>query len=178
MALLVIAVPEFTERDYDLIQSFRAQYDRLHYEIVEPHFTLVFPIFDVSLEAFKQEVANKISGFSSFDVKIRCSTINKDAFKDYYHTFLVPDEGYSNLIKLHDALYSELFSEKLRLDIDFIPHIGVGNSKSAGECRNMVQQWNQRDFCICGHISKLQIVEFDVESNSLRKMAEIPLNAI
>lgn len=175
MALLVIAVPEFSGDGYDLIQSFRAENDGLFYNVVEPHFTLVFPVFDVSVESFQQEVVEKIRGFSPFDFKIRCATLNKDAFNDYHHTFLVPDEGFSNLIKLHDSLYSGLLAGNLRLDIDFIPHVGVGNNESTKKCQDMVRFWNNQDFCISGSISKLQVVEFDFDTNQLSKLEEICL---
>ncbi|WP_261854757.1 2'-5' RNA ligase family protein [Vibrio spartinae] len=175
MALLVIAVPEFSGDDYDLIQSFRAENDVLFYHVVEPHFTLVFPVFNVSIEAFKREVIEKSRSFLPFDFKIRCATINKDAFNNYHHAFLVPDEGFSHLIKLHDSLYSGLLADNLRLDIDFIPHVGVGNDESSRECQGMVQFWNNQDFCISGRISKLQVVEFDFDTNILRKLEEIPL---
>ncbi|PNH93697.1 2'-5' RNA ligase family protein [Vibrio diazotrophicus] len=175
MALLVIAVPEFSSNNYDLIQSFRAENDVLFYNVVKPHFTLVFPVFDVSIEAFKQEIVEKSRGFHSFDFKIRCATINKDAFNNYYHTFLVPDEGFSNLIKLHDSLYSGLLADNLRLDIDFIPYIGVGNDECSEKCQKMAQFWNSNDFCISGRISKLQVVEFDFDTKKLSKLEEIRL---
>lgn len=175
MPLLVIAVPEFSDDDFDLIQSFRAENDALFYDVVEPHFTLVFPVFDASIDAFKQEVVEKSRGYLPFDIKIRCATINKDAFNDYYHTFLVPDEGFSNLIKLHDSLYSGLLENNLRLDIDFIPHIGVGNDENSKKCQDMVQFWNNQDFCISGRISKLQVVDFDFDTNELSKLEEICL---
>ena len=175
MALLVIAVPEFSALDYDKIQSFRAKNDGLFYGVVEPHFTLVFPVFDVPIDRFKQEIVLKAREFMPFVFNIRCSTINKDAFNHYYHTFFVPDEGFSDLIKLHDKLYSDILADNLRLDIDFIPHIGIGNSLSAKQCQEMAREWNSKEFCIAGKISSLQVVEYDFDANVVSNIATIAL---
>lgn len=35
-------------------------------------------------------------------------------------------EGNDKIIKLHDELYTNILSEHLRKDIEFIPHIGIG----------------------------------------------------
>lgn len=97
---------------------------------------------------------------AKFDFIIRCATINKDAFSDYYHIFLVPDEGYSRIIKLHDKLYSDKLKNNLCLDLDFIPHIGIGNSIDKYTCKKMVDEWNEKDFSISGRITHLTIVNY------------------
>lgn len=161
MAYLVIAYPEIGNSDFNLLQDYRKKNDELFYSVVEPHFTLVFPVFNMTENAFRTEIRKKVEGSRGFDFVLRCATINKDAFSDYYHTFLVPDEGYSNTVKLHDKLYGGELKDNLRLDIDFIPHLGVGNSKDKIACKKMVDQWNANDFEIRGTISELTIVSYD-----------------
>ena len=51
MAYLIIAYPELSQEDYWLIQEFRKQND-FYYSIVEPHFTIVFPVFDIEKDLF------------------------------------------------------------------------------------------------------------------------------
>ncbi len=72
----------------------------------------------------------------------------------------MPDEGYSQIIKMHDKLYSGKLKENLRLDIDFVPHIGIGNSKNKFACKKMVDELNEKDICINGIISNLTLVEY------------------
>ena len=173
MAFLVIAYPNIKSSDFDLIQEFRKRNDELFYSVVEPHFTIVFPTFDLSKEEFCKTIFATTLDVDKIDFTIRCATINKDAFNEYYHCFLVPDEGYSKIIKLHDKLYSEQLTDNLRLDIDFVPHIGVGNSKDKFVCKKMVDSWNKKDFSISGTISNLTIVEF--ENNKVIKLQDIEL---
>jgi 2'-5' RNA ligase len=161
MAYLALAYPKLKEADLSGIQRYRKDNDELFYTVVDPHFTLVFPINDVPQNVFIDEVASKIESVKSFDFVLRCSTINKDAFSDYYHAFLVPDEGFSDFVKLHDRLYSDKFKSHHRFDLDFIPHIGLGNSKDMMKCKGMVDDLNSREFAIAGTISQITVVAYN-----------------
>ena len=68
----------------------------------------------------------------------------------------VPDEGYSRIVKLHDKL-----KDNLRLDLDFIPLIGIGNSQDRHKCKKMVDEWNKEEFELRGTISRLKIVRYE-----------------
>lgn len=173
MAYLVLAYPELSRKDYELIQDFRRENDELYYKVVEPHFTIVFPVFDIPEKDFINEVREKSKEVKSFSFSLRCATINKDAFNDYYHVFLVPDESYSNIVKIHDRLYSGLLKDNHRLDIDFIPHIGIANSLDKYKCKKLVDQWNSKDFEINGTVSKITIIKY--ENNVVTNLEEIRL---
>lgn len=173
MALLVLAYPEISKNDYDWIQDFRKHQDELYYQIVDSHFTLVFPVFDWSIDPFVTEIEKQSQTFEPFGFCIRCATLNKDAFGDYYHTFLVPDEGYSRLVKMHDKLYADKLFSNRRLDIDFIPHIGIGNSKDPLKCNEMANSWNEQEFEIRGRIAVLDIVQY--EDNKVQTLQRIAL---
>lgn len=160
MAHLVLVYPDFEGDGYTLIQNYRKDNDELFYSVVDPHFTLIFAVDRITTDAFVSEVRQRSKNQKKIDFTIRCATVNKDAFRDYYHTFLVPDEGHSDLVKLHNKLYSGSLSGNLRLDLDFIPHITVGNSKNKFNCKRMADEWNNTAFAIRGQINKLTIVDY------------------
>lgn len=173
MAYLVIAYPKLTSEYFDQIQNFREYNDELYFKMVQLHFTIVFPVLDISQEEFISEVKSKSAGLTIINFVIRCAIINKDSLSDYFHAFLVPDEGFSRIVKLHDKLYSEKLNGNLRLDIAFIPHINIGNSKDKNLCKKMVDKWNEKEFLISGAISKLTIAKYEKEI--LTNIAEIEL---
>lgn len=160
MAYLVVAYPKISQRDFDWIQDYRRENDLKHFSIVKPHFTLVFPMFDVSREDFVREVKHELEGFKKFDFEIRVSTVNKDVSGNFYHEFLVPDRGYSNIVKLHDKLYSGAFAGDQRFDVDFIPHIGIGNAKEAAESKKRVDELNKQGIDIKGTLDVIDVVEY------------------
>ena len=176
MALLVIAYPEITDRDYNCIQEFREHHDELYYHVVEPHFTLVFPLrkkVKWETEAFIAEIRKQIRGVQAFEFCIRCATLNKDAFSDYYHAFLVPDEGYSKIVKLHDRLYADKLFPQRALFVDFVPHIGIGNAKDPLKCVEMVDSWNNHEFTVEGRVTALDVA--DHENDTVQTIQRISL---
>lgn len=160
MAFGVCAYPHIKETDYDLIQNFRRKNDELYYHVAEPHFSFVFPVEGVDKDRFVSEIVKKSEEVKKIDFEIKCATVNKDAVLDYYHLLLVPDKGYSSVVKLHDKLYSGILAPHLRLDIDFIPHMGIANSKNKFKVKSWADKWNSADFCIKGTIDTLTIVDY------------------
>jgi hypothetical protein len=70
----------------------------------------------------------------------------------------VPDEGHSKIIKLHDRLYTGVIESEIRLDIPFIPHIGIGNSLDAHSCKQLVDRLNADRFEIRGRVDQLDLI--------------------
>lgn len=93
--------------------------------------------------------------------------------KNYYHALLAPDEGFSSIVKLHDKLYCRNLKPYHRMDIDFIPHLGIGTSKNKDKCKRMVDEWNEHNFSITGIVSLLSIVKY--EENSVERIRGIQL---
>jgi hypothetical protein len=175
MSYLVLAYPDLNEADYELIQDCRREKDSLYFDVVDPHFSFVFAVNDIEEEMFVQEATEKAKDQHKINFVIRCATISKDGFEDSFHVFLVPDEGHSSIIRLHDRLYSGLFKDHLRLDLDYIPHMAIGNSTDRFQSKQWVDGWNQKHLIIHGAISKLSIVKY--EDNVVTLIKEIELLA-
>lgn len=160
MAYLVVVYPKLEQSDFDFIQNYREQNDPRYFSVVEPHITLVFAITDIDKDSFVSEVKNKITGIKPFNFVMNVATINQNDDGKYYHEFLVPDTGYSNIVKLHDKLYSGLFAPHLRFDIDFIPHIGIGNSDEAQISKQRIDELNANGVSINGRVESVDVIEF------------------
>lgn len=160
MAYLVVAYPRLEQDDFNFIQNYREQNDSRYFSVVEPHITLVFAINDIDKDSFVSEVKDKIASVKPFDFVINVATINQNDDGKYYHEFLVPDTGYSNIVKLHDKLYSGLFAPHLRFDIDFIPHIGIGNSDKALISKQRIDELNTVGVSISGRVDSVDVIEF------------------
>lgn len=170
MTYFVVLYPEFKQSDFKWIQNYRGQYDR-QFSLVKPHFTLVFAIQDFDKEQLLSEVKQKVADVEAFDFELKVATVNQDDSGEYYHEFLVPDTGYSNIVKLHDKLYSDLLAPRLRLDVDFIPHISIGDSKDAQISKRRVDDLNSQNISIHGHINSVDIIEYvDGAINTVEKI--------
>lgn len=173
MTYALISYPELSDSDYKQIQQYRETHDEWLFTVVQPHITFVFPVFDFPEQNFITEIEELTANTQKIDFTFRCAIINKDSFSDYYHALLAPDEGFSRIVKLHDKLYSRNLQPFHRMDIDFIPHIGIGTSKDKYKCKQMVDEWNAKNFSIAGTVSTLTIVKY--EENSVSDIKEIAL---
>ena len=163
MSLLVLAYPQLEGKDFEWIQSIRAKHDARYYKLVEPHFTLVFPVIDVELKLFIKHTETAAKKFKEFYFVLRCAQIVKDSFSDYTDVFLIPEEGYRIFVKLHDQLYRDVLEKELRLDIPFIPHLGIANNLDPIKCKFLADEINNRNLEIFGAINKLDIVEYSTD---------------
>jgi hypothetical protein len=174
MNLCVLAYPILSTGDYERIQEFRCHNDELYYHVVEPHFTLAFPLSGWEAEPYIAEIRKQAHGFRAFDFCIRCAALDKDASRDLYHAFLVPDEGHGQFVKLHYRLVTDRFFQYRHFEVDFIPHMGVGNSEDPLKCVEMVESWNREEFAISGHIRLLDIANY--ENDTVQTLLRLPLD--
>ena len=156
--LLAISYPIISVENFAWIQAIRQQFDVLNFSAIDPHFTLVFPLVDIDRATLISHVQQSIQDIPAFEFMLRCAVLSNDAFCQCTHVFLVPDEGYSKIVKLHDRLYTAVLADQLRLDIPFIPHIGIANSLNARSCKELVDRLNGQHFEIRGRIDKLDII--------------------
>jgi 2'-5' RNA ligase len=160
MSLLVVAYPHLTQTDHEWIQAIRRQHDP-QYGLIGAHFTLVFPVTTVDQDAFIAHVTARLRYTYVISFNIRCAMVVKDAFGPLTHVFLVPDEGFSALVKLHDALYTDVLADALRLDAPFIPHITVGGDADPLISKALADAINREDRCVQGQITALDIISYE-----------------
>ncbi len=161
MSYLAISYPELSPSDYQWIQNYREKHDSRYFSVVQPHITLVFTMNNIEQDDFVDEVKKQAYGFQAFEFAIKVATINQDDSGEYFHEFLVPDDGYSNIVKLHDKLYADEFASALRYDIDFIPHIGIGNSRDVKDSKLRVDELNAQNISVRGKVKGIDIVTFE-----------------
>ncbi len=176
ISYLVLAYPKLKPDDIKFIETYRKQYDELYYNVVKTHFTIVFPTFGIEKKIFIDEIKSLAINIKSINFKIRCSLIDKNSFNEYWHTFLVPDEGFSEIVMLHDKLYSDKLFKTMRLDLNFIPHIGISSLKDSAKTWDIVQEINAKNINISGEIDCLDIVKY--ENDTVETLEKIFLKSL
>lgn len=173
MALVLLSYPVISDSDLAWIQNVRAEHDRLYYNVAAPHFTIIFPISNLDQESFVTHVMEHVRETAAIQFVLRCAVVVKDVLSEYMHVFLVPDEGFSDIVKVHDRLYSGSAAPHLRLDIPYLPHIGIGNSLDPLICKRLVDELNASDFQIRGEIKTLDIVSYEEDTITPIKTLEL-----
>ncbi len=171
MKYYVITYPELSSGSFEWIQKYRESHDS-QYKLVDPHFTLVFGIEDIDEHALVKEIEKYASDTDTFTFKINSATINVD--KDRATEFLVPDEGNSALIKLHDKLYSGILADHLRLDMNYVPHITIGDRSDIPTSKAHITKLNSSPINIEGEITSIDIIKVE-NTSQLMTIKKVPL---
>ena len=155
--LLCLAYPNLSALDAKLIRDFRRQHDTKYVDVVEAHWTLIFPgsTRGLSHDELTCHIADVASRSASIEFICRYALVYNDDESDDYYLFLIPDEGFSSISLLHDRLYSELLRPRLRLDLPYIPHIGIATSQDRDSLYELAMAWNQSGREIRGSIDVL-----------------------
>lgn len=161
MAIAVVNYPAFSRDDYGWLQSVRRRHDPLYFDIVDPHLTLVFPTDNISELEFIDHVREHAKAFSAFEAVFRCAILGDPSFQEHAHAFLVPDEGFSDVVRLHDRLYTGLLEKELRLDLPFVPHVGIANTPTAAACKVIIDELNAQAFEIRARVETLNVIGYD-----------------
>ena len=91
----------------------------------------------------------------------RYAMLGTDHQTDSAYVFLVPDEGYSDLSRLHDHLYRGVLAEHLRLDVPFIPHITMGACSDHWLAKRLCDDLNDHGLEVGGLVDTLTVAAVD-----------------
>jgi 2'-5' RNA ligase len=169
-ALEVVARPEFGKAELEWLMQLRKT--RTHGSET-PAFTLVFPGTDAATDEIVKHVEKACAATARIRFCLRSALVVPEHKMGWYHVFLVPDEGFGAIIRLHERLHTGPLACCLRPDISYIPHVTVASTAELGSARQTMTSLNAKDLAITGRIDEIEIQERD--STEPRCIAKVPL---
>jgi 2'-5' RNA ligase len=160
MRIAIIAVPQFAQDDLEWIDRIRSRYDPQR-NLVAPHFTLVFPFEGDAVDAVLKHAAHVGSQTEPLRFVLRSALAVKDTFTTSSHVFLVPDEGFSDVVALHEDLKSGHRAATAPPDIPFTPHITVAAVQDREQANAVATELNAGGVAIAGTIFALAVLGLD-----------------
>jgi len=160
MSLVVIADPKLPQPLRRQIEAIRQQHDP-NFKRVPAHFTLVFPSRTVDEAALTAHVRIVVEKTARIRFCLRTALLVKDLLTEVFHVYLVPEEGFSALVRLHDQLYTGPLSGSLRLELPFIPHITVGAFRDGVSGKKLADELNSQGLEMAGELDTISVFRFD-----------------
>lgn len=170
--LYTLAYPSLSGADLDAIETIRREHDPQS-AMIGAHFTLAFGCDAVAADVYAAHVQGVSQSMPAVSFDCRYAMLNVDARSGLAYAYLVPDEGYSGLSRLHDALYQGPLARHLALDIPFVPHITLGVFHDAAMARRLCDQLNARRLVVSGVVNALSVAQR--ESGAIRGLAAFQL---
>lgn len=173
----MLAVVGFPVWDADplWIDDFRREHADLRYAPIPPHVTVVFPLEGIDAADLIAHVEQIAAALPPIHMAIRCCIPYHDPLSGQAQLFLVPDEGFSGIVRLHDALYTGRLADHLRLDVPFIPHITVGALDDLSACKRLADAINRQPFLLSAKIGQLSVLS--IAGNHIQTTAQVQLHA-
>lgn len=170
-SLEVIARPHFNKVDLAWLTDIRS---RRAGSRGPPYFTLVFGNLDLELATFTKAVQANVKDIHAIRFRLRSALVVPEPTVRRFHVFLIPDEGFSAILRLHDALHAGPIKAALRRDSPYLPHITVATTSDYDTARNLAFSLNQGVIDIHGHIDALQVESRTGEV--IKPVAEVSLS--
>lgn len=115
----------------NIIQKIRLKYDKLAQKI-SPHITIVFPFED---DITNEELYNKLilltNNIECFNISLKGIILTNDKY-----VVLKVVMGSDKIKELHDCIYKDILPKYLRDDIEYIPHLTLGQANDLTEFSN------------------------------------------
>lgn len=169
-SLEVIARPRFDKADLAWLTDIRS---RRADSRGAPYFTLVFAAVDLTAEQFIHTIRANAKGANAIRFRLRSALVVPEHNVRRFHVFLIPDEGFGAILKLHDALHAGLLKGALRQDTPYLPHVTVATTADYDSARGLAFALNNGGIDIDGHIDALQVERRT--GAVIKQAAEIPL---
>ncbi|MEQ8814847.1 MAG: 2'-5' RNA ligase family protein [Thalassobaculum sp.] len=175
MSLAVLGRPRLKAADAAWITALRDRHGKaLATPEIGPHVTLVFPTGATDATTATGHLAMVAGETPPLDLAFRCALPVPDPDSGDTFVYLVPDEGFSTLVRLHDRLYSGPFAEALRLDLPYIPHITLGRIAEAKLARALADDLNGQEPEIGARLETVELFRLDGKEPA-RRLAEVAL---
>lgn len=158
--LYSLCYPTLSSQQNDFIHSFRMKHDLPFRDVVSHHFTMAFGISGIDKSEYIEHVKAVARTQQQISFSCRYAMIGADDSNDDFYVFLVPDEGFSEISRLHDRLYTGPLKQFHRLDIPYIPHIGIATIADVQRIKGLCDGLNSENTCIAGTLDAITVSEY------------------
>lgn len=156
-----LAYPDLDPSDRERIENFRAAHDAAQADRVRAHLTLMFGMDPARVAAQFDHFETIAAKTAPIQFHCRYAMLGRDHGAAIFHVFLVPDDGFAAISRLHDRLYSGPFAPLLRLDVPYIPHITLGTTPDARDAKHLCDGLNTEGLSIAGRLSTLTLATLE-----------------
>ena len=152
--LQVAAKPVFAKSDADWLARTRQEYA---HSPGAPEFTLVFPGGDLATDDVLSHVGATCAMTPPIKFCLRSAVIVPELGASRFNVFLVPDEGFGAIVRLHDQLHVGPLADCLRPETPYIPHLTIASVGDFTAARRIKAKLNGFNLEIAGRIEALEV---------------------
>jgi len=153
---LIYALVNYPNLDARRVNKFRKRYDP-QVDLIEPHITLMFPVPEsIGENNLINHLKSVLRGRQPFPIHLQGLQRSWD---DYL--FLVVQEGKTDIIGLHNEIYTGVLADCRKAELPYVPHLTLGVfAKNANEYSEALEAAKRLDLdyrCVLDKVHLLKI---------------------
>ena len=171
---IIFSIPTLNEKNLKWVECLRGRYSPGQVKTLLPHFTMLSTERQIQCN----ELENLLNEISMHHQKINFTIHRALAMPplnghDSWYAFLVPDQGFSDLSKLHASICCKRFNLSDEQLFPFIPHITVGLFSEKTACLNAIDEINAGYISLSGNVDEISAAQVSDDGVEIIKTIEL-----
>ncbi|MDA0342262.1 MAG: 2'-5' RNA ligase family protein [Proteobacteria bacterium] len=142
MSLTIVAFPEIAATELGWVEGLRQAHLPAPEADIAPHMTLVFSADVATDDNLTMHMLGVAGSTQPFDATFRIVAPVVDPINGGWTVQLLPDQGLSKLMRLHNFLYSGPFADHLNLDVPYVPHLTLARTTTGQQAKALCEELN------------------------------------
>ena len=165
------ALVHFLTVDTRQIDELRRKYDP-QVDLIAPHITIVFPVPDsLGKSPLVSHVVKVLRDSKQFSISLQGLEQSWDNC-----LFLLLQEGRTEVIRLHDDLYTGILTPFIRRDIPYVPHVTLGAfANDAKRCSDALRDSKRLGLRYRWVVDRLHLVKVNDDLSRITREEEFLL---
>jgi 2'-5' RNA ligase len=173
MSLAIVTFPVIPATELSWIEDLRRAHLSAPDGDVAPHVTLVFPADFETGEDLMMHMFGVTGSTQPFEAIFRIAVPVIDPINGGWTVQLLPDQGLSKLMRMHNFLYTGPIAEHLNLDVPYVPHLTVARATTAQQAKALSDELNADIIEVEAHFKTVDVLRID--NGTVAKEAEYEL---
>jgi 2'-5' RNA ligase len=161
MPIAIVTCPEIPTDELKWIQDLRHAHLASPEADLAPHVTLVFPADVVADENLMMHMYGVAGSTQPFETIFRIAAPVADPIKGGWAVQLLPDQGLSKLMRMHNFLYTGPFDGTLNLDVPYVPHLTLARSATSAEAKGLCDELNSGVIEVSAQVKAVEVLTVD-----------------
>ena len=142
MSLTIVSFPDIPATELTWIEGIRQSHLTSPESDFAPHVTLVFPAEITTDDDLEMHMLGVTGSTQPFEAIFRIASPVIDPFNGGWTVQLLPDQGLSKLMRMHNFLYSGPFADHLNLDLRYVPHLTLARTDDGPQAKALCEELN------------------------------------
>jgi 2'-5' RNA ligase len=173
MPLAIVTFPEIPADERVWIEELRKTHLSAPEADVAPHVTLVFPAEIANDENLLMHMFGACGSTQPIDARFCIAAPMADPLNGGWTVQLLPDQGLSKLMRLHNFLYTGPIAEHLNLDVPYVPHLTLARTATGPQANALCEELNSNVIEVEARFSTVDILAIDGDTVTKQAVHEL-----